>query len=230
MKKSLLVYGIAAIVLCAIIVRCNSGPTSPSDKVLGHIIFSEGFESDLSEYRQITYDPTQGKMSISTQYAQSGKGSLTSDSNNTGIKGNISPSIDDSIAGLQFYIMASKASHTDLLVAMCKTGSSANGLFTIMGMGIDKSDSLKYVYENTPDDSINEHKNFAACALNKWYKCKIEYNYTDTTLTYYLDDAVVRTQPSPSPMTLQTFIVMRDSLGVQGTSGYYVDNVSVYKR
>jgi hypothetical protein len=169
-------------------------------------------------------------MSISTQYAHSGKCSLTSDSNNTSIKKGISPSIDDSIAGLQFYLRATKLAHTDFIVAICKPGSSANGLFTIMGMGIDKSDSLRYVYEEDPLDPINEHKNFAALTLNKWYKCKIEYDYSDTTLTYFLDDSTVYTRTAPSPMTLQTLVVMRDSLGAQGPSGYYIDDITIYKR
>jgi hypothetical protein len=209
--------------------------TPPDDQPPGNVILSEGFEGDSTyldsnNYRQITYDPAQGRMSISTQHAHSGKSSLTSDSNNTGIKKGISPSIDDSIAGLQFYLMATKLAHTNFLAAICKPGSSANGLFTIIGMGIDKSDSLKYVYENAPGDPINEHKNFAALTLNKWYKCKIEYDYSDTTLTYFLDDATVYTRTAPSPMTLQTFVVMRDSLGAQGPSGYYVDDIIVYKR
>ena len=168
-------------------------------------------------------------MSISTQHVISGTGSLTSDSNNTSIKGIISPAIDDSIAGLQFYLKATKAAHTNFFAAMCKPGSSRNGLITIFGMGIDKSDSLNYIYEDNLNGNINEHINFAALTLNKWYKCKIEYNFSDTTLTYSLDDAIICTKPVPNPTTLQIFIVMRDSLGAQGPSGYYLDNVAVYK-
>ena len=111
--------------------RCNnnSGPTNSTDKVPGTAILSEGFEGDLSNYRQITYDPgIQGMMSISTQHAHSGKSSLTSDSNNTSIKRVISPSIDDSIAGLQFYLMATTAAHTNFFAAICKPGSSASSM------------------------------------------------------------------------------------------------------
>ena len=232
MKLSGILGIAAAVAMSGMIMRCNnkSGTTNPTVTVPGTAILSEGFEGDLSNYRQITYDPAQGMMSIATQHAHSGKASLTSDSNNTSIKARIDPSIDDSIAGLQFYLMATKAAHTDFITAICKPGSSANGLFTIIGMGIDKSDSLNYVYEYAPDDPINEHKNFAALMLNKWYKCKIEYDYSDTTLTYSLDDSTVYTRTAPSPMTLQTFIVMRDSLGAPGPSGYYVDDVAVYKR
>jgi hypothetical protein len=196
----------------------------------GNVILSEGFEGDLSSYRQITYMTGQGLMSITTQQAHSGKGSLTSDSNNTGIKRMIDPSIDDSIAGLLFYLMAAKASQTNFLVAICKPGSSANGLFTIMGMGIDMSDSLRCVYEDAPADPSNKYKNIAPLSLNTWYKCKIEYGYSAATLTYFLNDAVVYAIAAPSPMTLHTFVVMRDSLGAAGPSEYYIDDVAIYKR
>jgi hypothetical protein len=238
MRKSRMVCAMAAAALCAMAVSCgkkDTNPVKPPDQPLGNVILSEGFEGDSTylgsnNYRQITYSPEQGLMSISTQHPKTGSGSLTSDSNNTGIKKLLEPSIDDSIAGLQFYLMATQAAQTNFIAALCKPGSSANGLFAIYGMGIDQSDSLKYVFENAPGDIINEHKNFAALTLNKWYKCKIEYDYADTTLTYYLDDAVVYTRTAPSPMTLQIFVVMRDGLGAQGPSGYYIDDVCVYKR
>jgi hypothetical protein len=227
-----MMFAMAAAATGWLIMLCNSGsdPAGSSDKVTGTIILSEGFEGDLSGYKQIVYDGTQGLMSLSTQQAHSGKGSLTSDSNNTGIKAMIDPSIDDSIAGLQFYLKATKASHTNSIVALCKMGSSANGLYTIMGMGIDKSDSLKYVYESAPADPSNEYKKFAPLTLNTWYKCKIEYDYSAATLTYFLNDAVVHTIPAPNPMTLHTFVVMRDSLGAAGPSDYYIDDVAIYKR
>ena len=231
MRISRIPYAVAA-AIGGMVVSCN-GPNSPiasPDLPPGSVIFSEEFEGDLSSYRQITYAIGQGMMSLSTQQARSGKRSLTSDSNNTGIKRVIDPSINDSIAGLQFFLMATTTAHTNFIAAMCKPGSSANGLFSIFGMGIDQSDSLKYVYENAPGDTINEHKNFAALVLNKWYKCKIEYDYTDTILTFFVDNTVVYTRSAPSPMTLQTFVVMRDDLGAQGPAGYYLDNASIYKR
>lgn len=232
MRKLRMVYAIAAATTGVALVVCDNGtdPAALDDKVQGSVILSEGFEGNLSDYKQITYQPGQGMMSISTQHARFGKGALTSDSNNTGIKKMFDPSIYDSIAGLQFYLMATKAAHTNFIAALCQTGSSANGLFTVFGMGIDKSDSLKYVFENAPLDPMNEQKNFAPLTLNKWYKCKIEYNFTDTTLTYTVDKDTVYQRGVPNPMGLQIFVVMRDSLGAQGPSGCYIDNVNVYKR
>jgi hypothetical protein len=232
MRKSWMVYAITAVAIVGMIFRCTTenSPTTPPDTVPGNVILSEGFEGDLSNYKQITYVEGQGMMSISTQHALFGKGALTSDSNNTGIKKMFDPSIYDSIAGLQFYLMSTKAAHTNFIAALCQTGSSANGLYTVFGMGIDRSDSLKYVFENAPLDPMNEQKNFAPLTLSKWYKCKIEYNFTDTTLTYSVDDSVVYQRGVPNPMGLQIFVAMRDSLGAQGPSGYYMDNVSIYKR
>jgi hypothetical protein len=241
MRKSRMVYVIAAAALCAMVVSCSknkgstSNPVNPPDQPLGNVILSEGFEGDSTyldsnNYRQINYDPTQGMMSISTQHPHSGNGSLTSDSNNTSIKRVISPSIDDSIAGLQFYLMATTLAHTDFFAALCKPGSSADGLPTKYGMGIDKSDSLNYIcYDYL--NGINEYKNFALLTLNKWYKCKIEYDFSDTTLTYFLDDDTVYARTTPSTLTpFQTFVAIRDGLGAQGPSGYYIDDVTIYKR
>jgi len=233
MRKSRMVYAIFAVALSGMVVKCSNpaGPAvTPPDKAPGTIILSEGFEGDLSEYKQLTYLPGQGMMSLSTQKTRWGKGSLTSDSDNTSLRRPLDPSIDDSIAGLQFYLMATRASHTNFTAGLCKIGSSANGVYAFYGIGIDRSDSLNYIFQNAPNDPINEQKNFAALALNKWYKCKIEYNFSDTTLTYYLDNTLIRTMPAPSPLTIGAFVAMRDSAGAQGASGYYIDEVSIYKR
>jgi hypothetical protein len=240
MRKPRMAYLTAAAVIGGMVIMCNQnkGPTNPPDNPEpppGNVILSEGFEGDSTyldsnNYRQIAYDTAHGRMSISTQHAHSGNGSLTSDSNNTSIKRGIGQSIDDSIAGLQFYLMATAAAHTNFFAALCKPGSSADGLITKYGMGIDKSDSLNYIcYDYL--GGINEYKNFAPLALNKWYKCKIEYDYTDTTLTFFLDNDTIYTRTTPSTLTpFQTFVAIRDGLGAQGPSGYYIDDVTIYKR
>jgi hypothetical protein len=231
MKKCWIVSLAAVTTLTGIFPGCDTGTNNPSSgENIGSVIFEDGFEGNLDGYRQILYEAGQSMMSTSTEYAKSGKSSLTSNSNNTSIKGRIDPSIDDSIAGLQFYLMAAKASHTNLFAALCKPGSSRTGLVATFGMGIDKTDSLKYIYEDLMNNNASIHQNFQEVKLNKWYKCKIEYDYSDTTLTYFLDEAVVLKKSVPNPMTLQIFIAMRDSLGAQGPSGYYIDDVKIYKR
>lgn len=181
MGKCRIACTIAAVVIGGILVMCNSSPTSntppPTPVVLtvqGNTILSEGFEADLSNYMQVVYTEGQAMMSLSKQFANSGKGSLTSDANNTSIKKRIDPAIEDSIAGLQFALLATKKAHTNFIAAICQPGSSANGLFVILGLGIDKSDSLKYYCQTAPDSANITSKNFAPLTLNKWYKCKIE--------------------------------------------------------
>lgn len=222
----------AAVAVCGISIMCNKD--SGTTIMQRNAVFSEGFElTDLSNagYMQLTYVSGQGMMSISTNAAHSGSSSLTSDSNNTGIRKSLNDAIYDSIAGLEFYLMAKKAEHINFFAAIARPGSSVNGLFTIMGIGIDKSDSLQYIYENEPGDTVNnEHKNFAAIVFNKWYKCNIEYDFSNTTLSYYVDGSVVYTKSAPNPMSLQMFVTIRDSSGVQGAKEYYIDDVTVYKR
>jgi hypothetical protein len=231
MKKCWIVSFAAVTTLTGIFSGCDSGTNNPSSgETLGQVILEEGFEGNLENYRQLLYETNQSMMTISSNCAKSGKSSLTSESNNSSIKVRVDPSIDDSIAGLQFYLMATKFSHTNFYAALCKPGSSSTGLVTFFGIGVDKSDSLKYIYEDLLNGEVKEHKNFAALQLNKWYKCKIEYDYSDTTLTYFLDDAIIRKKPVPNPMTLQVFVAIRDSLGANGSSGYYLDDVKVYKR
>ena len=228
-----------------VLVSCNDpvGPTTQTDPQddlpPGTVILSEKFEGDALEYlvdgettayRQVVYTEGQTLMSLSSQHAHGGAGSLTSESNNTSIKRTIEPYIEDSVAGLQFYLMATKASQTNFFAAICKPGSAKDGLVTKFGMGIDASDSLKWVYQDDLNGAADVHAKFAPLTFNRWYKCAVEYDFSAATLTYFLDDEIVHTQSVPSLSSLQTFIVIRDGLGAQGSSGYYLDDVAVYKK
>jgi hypothetical protein len=230
-----IVYEMFAIAISGMILMCNTdnGPTSPKpipkDTVPGNIIISEVFESDSTPLRQATFAPGWGIMSRITGHAHTGDYSLTSDSSRTSIKLNFDV-ITDSIAGLQFYLMATKAEQIDFYAAIARPGSAWNGLFVIFGIGIGKSDSLQYVYQNQPEDSTNEQKCFAPLQFSKWYQCRIEYDFNTNTLTYFLDGTVVSTKTPSSVMSLSMFIAMRNELGSPGPRGYYIDNVSVYKR
>ena len=73
-------------------------------------------------------------------------------------------------------------------------------------------------------------ENDPSLELNKWYKCEIEYNYTDSTLTYSVDGSIVQKRTAPSPFTFDKLFVMRDNFGAQGHSGYYIDDITVCKR
>lgn len=233
MKSMRFFYIFATIAMISILFGCNSksnNPQAPTDPNR-NVLLTENFETDLLKYQQVTYMPGWGMMSISAQAAHSGTHSLTSDANLTGIKKRLDAEIQDSIAGLEFYIMAKKGEQINLFAALCQSGSSFNGLFTIMGMGISKSDSLYFVYENTPTDSATmKHQNFAALQFNKWYKCNIEYDFNTSILNYYLDGAVVGTLTVPQAGTLPLFVVLREDLISQGAKEYYIDDVTIYKK
>jgi hypothetical protein len=102
MRRAQILCAIAATAISGISIKCNNNPSGPADLTFRNVLFSEGFENGLtSDYRQVAYMPSQGMMSVSTKYARTGTSSLTSDSNNTGIKRMLDLAITDSIAGLQ---------------------------------------------------------------------------------------------------------------------------------
>jgi hypothetical protein len=207
---------------------------------LKNLLYFEGFEGrnlDSAGFQKIYNPAAYGWMSVSTKAAHSGSSALASDSNNTGLRKWLDDPIKDSIAGLEFYLMAKSAGHTNIFAAIVTMGTSAgmlnNGFSTLLGMGISKSDSLWYAFEkwNNPlADSDLVHTNFAALEFNKWYKCTIEYNFSTKSVTYYLDNTAVFTRSAPGFRVLDMFITYRDALGEQGPKDYFIDDVTIYKR
>ncbi|MBN2036561.1 MAG: hypothetical protein JW768_07440 [Chitinispirillaceae bacterium] len=238
------VFGIiAAVAVCGIVVTCdneNSSPTTPPPPQR-HVILSEGFEGtnlDSAGFRQAYRGLDYGWMSITDKAAHTGSYSLTSDSNKTGIRKLLAVDqfITDSIAGLEFYLMAKEAGQTEVYAAFGQGGNSAgmlpNGWQTVFGMGIDNTDSLwcmyeKYDYPQADSDLV--HKTCGALALNKWYKCTIEYDFAAMVLTYYLDNVPVYSRSAPN-RTIEEFVVYRDTLGPPGPTDYFFDDVTLYKR
>jgi hypothetical protein len=246
MKISRVFYIAAAVTVFGIVGMCNkSGPTSPTPQPR-NVLFTEGFEGnnlDSAGYTKLYNPRAFGIMSITTNAAHSGKYSLTSDSNNTGIRKWMYDNngdqivISDSIAGFEFYLMAKSSGKTDFFAAMVTMGTSAgmldNGFSTVMGMGIDKSDSLWYTFQKYDDpqaDSDLVHKNFLALEFNKWYKCAVEYDFTAQKLTYYLDGSEIYTRSAQGIKKFDMFIADRDSAGAQGPKDYYLDDITIYKR
>ena len=215
--------------------------TLDTSLINGNVIFSEGFEGnnlDSAGFRVAYRGPDYGWMIITTNAAHSGTHSLASDSNKTGIRKilPVDQFINDSIAGLEFYLMAAKAGQTEVYSAFGQGGNSLgmlkNGWQTVFGMGIDTSDSLWCLYEkysNPQADSDLVHKRCGALEENKWYKCNIEYDFAAMMLTYSLNDMVVYTKSAPN-RTIEEFIVYRDTCGTQGPKEYYFDDITMYKR
>lgn len=245
MRRFQIVCAVAVIVAGGIFISCQkkssepAGPTGPTGPQR-NVFLSDGFEyssdSLANKYNKVAWVGGRGFMSTTTDTAHSGTHSLTSDSSKTGIKLGGAFSIQDSIAGLEFYLMAKKAEQINFFSALASSGSAWNGLYIILGMGISRSDSLQYIYQYDPSKpDSNYTKCFASLQFNKWYKCNIEYSFPDTTVTYSLDDSVVYTRKTPLLSPLNVFLVARDSVvsegaGSQGSKEYYIDDVTVYER
>lgn len=243
MRKFQVVCALVAVAMGGIIMSCNknSNPAAPGPAPgPGDVVYSEGFEESPDFlgllYVQINYATNWGLMTITDSAAHTGKQSLTSDSNCIGIKGSLGSQIEDSTAGIQFYLMAKKPEETDFIAGMGQSGSAPNGLYSFVGMGIDKSDSFTCLYQQSPYNGTSDtntgviKKNVVPLGYNQWYKCNIEYNFNDDIATYYLNGAIVCKLKPGGFYGMGQFFAMRDSLGKQGPKEYYLDDVTVYKK
>ena len=225
---------VVSMAMVALLSSCKSDPAGPAVQPR-NVIFTENFEnadSVSSNWLKIIWQQGWTAMSTSTDYAHSPTHSLASIDSMTGSKRSITPPISDSIAGLEFYLSAKKNEHIDFFGCLATTGSSINGLAIVMGMGISKTDSLMWVYQSGADSAAAIHKvGFAVPTLNTWYKCKIEYSFKTSIITYSLNDAIVHQQTvQVAPPAIQWVITDRESPGVQGPKQYYLDDFTVYTR
>jgi hypothetical protein len=230
---------LAAVAVGGTLVSCSktSIPSAPGP-ALGSIVLSESFEESpdslASLYAQVSYAPNWGLMTITDSAAHTGKQSLTSDSNCVGIKGTIGMEVEDSTVGLQFYLMAKRPEEINLNAGLAQLGSAGNGLFAFVAMGIDKSDSFTCLYQQQPYNGNSGtgviQKNVVPLGFNKWYKCNIEFNYTNDTATYFLNGAVVYKVNFGGLGGISELFAMRDSLGSQGPKDYYLDDITVYQK
>ncbi|MBN1758953.1 MAG: hypothetical protein JW863_11575 [Chitinispirillaceae bacterium] len=153
----------------------------------------------------------------------------------TGIRPFENLSVEDSVAGLQFYFLAKKSEHIPFFAALGSGGSEWNGLKVILGIGATANDSLQFIYEWQTNQPENLHTGFAALQYDIWYKFRIECNFTDTTASYFMNDSLIHTLKTIDILSINRFIVMRDSVGAQGPGPdgpkeYYLDDYAVYKR
>jgi hypothetical protein len=224
----------AAVVLFIGCSKKSSGPTAPENPPpVKNVIFTDDFENGLSsDWNQLIYQIGWTMMSIASDCGHSPTHSLTSTDSMAGLKRQIYPSIMDSIAGLEFFLLAKQNEHIDFYAALATTGSSANGLAIVMGLGLSKTDSLMYVYQAGPD-SVSHKVAFAAPTFNTWYKCNIEYDFNTSIITYSLNDTVIHQQTVPAvvaPPAIQWVVTVRENPGIEGLKQYYIDDVTLYKR
>jgi hypothetical protein len=136
----------------------------------------------------------------------------------------------DSIVGIEFYIMAKSSAKTNFIAFLGKEGGSIRNSAYYVGMGFDKSDSIKILWTHNAV-AAQESKNVAPITFNKWYKCTVEYNVINYTATYYLDGKAVGTHVMPSASTFgyNMFVVYRDVKGQDGTAPYYFNDFTLYE-
>jgi hypothetical protein len=228
-----------------IMVGCknNSNPAAPVGQRT--VIFSDGFESpviDTSIWRltyMVNFPDFYPQMRITTDAAHTGARSLTSDSNRTALVYETPPKarIETGIAGAEFYIMAKAAGQINFTVEIGQYKGSSGGLGKAFGFGFDRTDSLKCTYFN---DHVGQNDSMlSSIQLNHWYKCVVEVDFIDTTVTYYLDDAKVRALPLPTldqeMMGIDRFLVFRgmglvDLPNAEGPKPYFADDIVFYKK
>jgi len=183
------------------------------------------FQLDLNDFTTVP-------MSIDTSVGNIYKGSIVSDSNSSALARTF-PAFSDSLGtiGLEFYLMAKSSASTNFIAFLGKDGGSVKNSAWYVGMGFDKSDSVKYVYST---DLVRNQQNQDICPMqfNKWYKCRIEYSFATTTAKFYLDETEVGTHvfSAGTIFGYDMFVVYRDSAGAQGAAQYYLNDYTVYKK
>jgi hypothetical protein len=217
-------------------------PTAPSGTTL---VLAEGFGGDLSKWADhymVTSSEIYSLMRITTDAAHTGTHSITGDSNMTALLFALPDTerVENGIAGVQFYIMAKELQQANFTVGIGASPSSSGGVQPLFGIGFDPSDSIKctyydmyYPYNNGHGDSL-----IAPITPNHWYKCVVEANFSDTTITYSIDDVQVRTFPMDTTriMGISSLVVLRGMTGVnnapsaEGPKKYYADDIVFYKK
>lgn len=184
---------------------------------------------------QLTLDDTVTKrMSFDSTVGNKHLGSIYSTANNTARAQTFSElgsdPVYDSIVGIEYYLMAGSSAKTNFIGFLGKEGGSIRNSAYYVGIGFDKSDSIKMLWTSNAVAG-QEQKNIAPINFGKWYKCTIEYNIINFTATYYLDGKVVGTHVMPSLSTFgyNMFVVYRDGLGQDGLAPYYFNDFTLYK-
>lgn len=227
----------------------NEDPAVPTGETA---ILTEGFGGNLSKW-QSTYmvlasSPLYPQMRITTDAAHMGKHSVTSDSNQTALVFDLGDTnrVDHGIVGVQFYIMAKEKGEANFTVEIGKNAGSSGGLGKAFGIGFDPNDSIKckrYEQRDSLGNEVIVDSMIGPIQLNHWYKCVVEVNFTTQTITYSIDDAVVRTAPLPTTdmAFIDRLLVYRGATVerpnyaqaaacTDGPKQYFADDIVFYKK
>jgi hypothetical protein len=183
------------------------------------------FKLDLNDTitKLMTFNSTIGYQSLGSMYSTANNQAQEYDFPN--VQGD-QPT--DSIVGMEFYLMAKSSAKTNFIAFLGKNGGSVRNSAYYVGMGFDKSDSVKYVY-STALVAGEEKSDISAMQFNKWYRCTVEFRFQDMTATYYLDGVKVGTYSLPGTFGFNMLIVYRDGNGQNGMAPYYLNDLTLYK-
>jgi hypothetical protein len=184
---------------------------------------------------QLTLDDTVTKrMSFDSTVGKTYLGSIYSTANSTARAQTFSEMgsdpVYDSIVGIEYYLMAESSAKTNFIAFLGKEGGSIRNSAYYVGIGFDKSDSIKILWTSNAV-AAQESKNITPINFGTWYKCTVEYNIVTYTATYYIDNRAVGTHVMPSLSTFgyNMFVIYRDALGQEGTTPYYFNDFTLYK-
>lgn len=227
-----------AMILTAIMAGCKSSDNSVNPVDNRTVIFTEGFEGDLSNWRpnyMITVGDFYPQMRITADAAHAGTHSITTDSNRTALLYYTDSRIEKGIVGAEFYIRANAAGQTNFTVEIGQNAGSSGGLGKAFGLGFDKTDSVKCTYYDSYTGQND--KMLSAIQANRWYKCDVEVDFTAKTAAYFLDGAKVRTVglPTQEMYGIDRVLVFRgmglvDLPNAEGPKPYFADDIVFYKK
>ena len=232
MLRQRILAGVVVVCVAGLMMGCSKkdNPVAPPERT---VLFTEGFEGDLSNWRDnymINIGDFYPQMRISTDAARTGTHSITSDSNRCALLYYVDPRVETGIVGGEFYIMATAAGQTNFTVEIGQNAGSSGGLGKAFGFGFDQTDSVKCTFYDSwtgPNDTM-----ISALQLNHWYKCVVEVDFTAQTITYYLEGAKVRTRPLPTQEMygIDRVLVFRGIMGAEGPTSYFADDIVLYKK
>ena len=176
--------------------------------------------------KRMSFDPAVGNKYLGSIYSTANNTARAQTFSEMGSDPNY-----DSIVGMEYYIMAKSSAKTNFIAFLGKEGGSIRNSAYFLGIGFDKSDSIKILWSSNAVAG-QESKNIAPIIYNKWYKCTVEYNITNWTATYYIDNKVVgppHVMPSESTFGYNMFVVYRDGAGQDGMAPYYFNDFTLYK-
>lgn len=233
-------FAVIAAVLLSAFAGCNSNnPAAPPNMANREITLRDSTITESDSWNKYFFslsldDTVTKKMSFDLTVGNKYLGSIYSTANSTARAQPFSEMGSnpdyDSIVGMEYYLMAKSSAKTNFIAFIGKEGGSIRNSAYFLGMGFDKSDSIKILWSSNTVAG-QENQNISPIIFGKWYKCTMEYNITNYTATYYIDNKVVGTHVMPSTSTFgyNMFVVYRDEKGQDGTAPYYFNDFTLYK-